>query len=625
MTIGSDQRDLQELFGSYKAEWLRERLFTLFDEPAYFPALKDERPCVLVGGRGTGKTTALRCMSYEGQFALASRSVEGVTQNRYVGLYYRVNTNRVTAFDGPEKSQREWQRIFAHYVNLLICQLLADYLQWHLVHVGGASPSADQFEGVAITLGLKGAGNAAELHTGIRSALRELELYINNFDGPGPTLSMLQAPIDEFVAMMKSLPALADKTFYVLLDEYENFLNYQQQVVNTLIKHASVGYVFKIGVKELGWRVRSTINENEHLIAPSDYELIDIEEKLEGNFSAFARKVCETRIEQWAKERGQPHLALDALLPELGYEEEAAALGVAELVGDFKSDIARQEEDHAKIIAAGDLALHVFWTLSRQDYVRAVDSLRKFIAGRQMQVDQYGNYKYSLLFTIAKNGAEVSKYYCGNRVFATISRNNLRYYLHLIAACLERHAAAGRTLADPVTFREQSLAARSVGLQYLTELEGVTVRGVQLAKMVLGFGRLFQILAKNPIGSAPECMEFHIKEAGTQHDGAHTAEVRRLLTDAVMHLALVRSSGTKLATESDIREWDYAVHPIFAPYFGFSHRKKRKLDVAEADIVQMVRSPQSVIRRLLRDRAHLADEQPPAQLQLFDEHFNGPA
>ncbi len=98
----SIEEQLSQLFGSYKAEWLRERMFDLFSEPAYFPELTTPRPCVFLGGRGTGKTTALRCMSYEGQYALRGKSRDDIPTWSYYGMYYRVNTNRVTAFKGQE-------------------------------------------------------------------------------------------------------------------------------------------------------------------------------------------------------------------------------------------------------------------------------------------------------------------------------------------------------------------------------------------------------------------------------------------------------------------------------------------------------------------------------------------
>ena len=97
---------LSTLFGDSRAEWLGKRIFDLFAKPAYFPELEQRRPCVLIGGRGTGKTMVLRGLSYEGRHALSNSS--SPSDWLYYGLYYKVNTNRVTAFAGPEISDGRW-------------------------------------------------------------------------------------------------------------------------------------------------------------------------------------------------------------------------------------------------------------------------------------------------------------------------------------------------------------------------------------------------------------------------------------------------------------------------------------------------------------------------------------
>ncbi len=90
----SPSQQLSHLFGGYRAEWLKGQLFELFTEPTYFPELETSRPCILVGGRGTGKTTVLRGLSYEGQFALHGEEANKIKELSYYGFYYRVNTNR---------------------------------------------------------------------------------------------------------------------------------------------------------------------------------------------------------------------------------------------------------------------------------------------------------------------------------------------------------------------------------------------------------------------------------------------------------------------------------------------------------------------------------------------------
>ena len=81
---------LSTLFGDSRAEWLGKRIFDLFAKPAYFPELEQRRPCVLIGGRGTGKTMVLRGLSYQGRQALSNST--SPSDWPYYGLYYKVNT-----------------------------------------------------------------------------------------------------------------------------------------------------------------------------------------------------------------------------------------------------------------------------------------------------------------------------------------------------------------------------------------------------------------------------------------------------------------------------------------------------------------------------------------------------
>ncbi|MER8580021.1 hypothetical protein NKG95_14985 [Mesorhizobium sp. M1423] len=615
-------KSLKELFGSFRAEWLQEKLFTLFNEPTYFPSLIDHRPCVLVGGRGTGKTTVLRCMSYEGQLALAGNDFSKVSANDFVGLYHRVNTNRITAFTGPNKTPDQWRQLFSHYVNIEICEMLLEALEWYQNHIKEADHlNSDACRRVAMSFGYENIDTQESLRNCIDLSRNNLELYINNSAMDMPTLSLLQAPIDKLIVEIERLSYFRRKRFYIILDEFENYLDYQQQVLNTLIKHAGSGYVFKIGVRDLGWRVKSTLNPTEQLVSPADYELINIDNRLSDTFPAFAREVCETRLAMWYNSAGIEEKTLDDLLPGLSIENEAVLLGVESRIADFRTFLS--ESPRAEQLAElSGLSIYVFLAFNQYHFDDAYKDICLFAAGDKHQIERYGNYKYAYLFSITGKGSEIPKYYCGTDVFAKISRNNIRFFLQLVTESISRHIAADNAVTVPISVENQTRAARDVGLQYLTELEGVTVHGVQLVKLLLGLGRFFQILSMNPFGGSPECNQFHLKK--TSKISKHTVDAATdLLRYGVMYLALVRSPGTKLATESDTREWDYSPHPIFAPFFNFSHRRKRKLDLTEEDILDMVDRPQDTIRRLLKNRAPLFDQEIPRQLRLFDDYYLG--
>lgn len=331
----STEERLSELFGSYKAEWLKERLYDLFTEPSYFPELRTARPCMLVGGRGTGKTTVLRCLSYEGQFALAKKRVEAIDSFPFIGLYYRVNTNRVTAFKGAELEEPDWIRLFAHYFNLVTSDLALRFLQWYHLHRPDTPQlQANACELVAESLHLPRSSTTRDLAENMDQSRLRFEAHINNVaDGERPLLSLQGAPLDVLMDAIASLPQFAGRNFFFLLDEYENFEDYQQQVVNTLIKHSGQTYTFKVGIRELGWRRRATLNANEQLISPADYVRINITEKLAGRrFSQFALDVCNARISQLAGEGAPPLPSVAGILPDLSEEEEAIELGVEELV-----------------------------------------------------------------------------------------------------------------------------------------------------------------------------------------------------------------------------------------------------------------------------------------------------
>src|SRR4051794_32837194 len=123
-TDKNDQKDAGNMLGLYKAEWLDEKLYELFREPYYFRELETKRPCVLIGGRGTGKTTVLKGLSYQGQYVLCGKDPDKIKDWSFFGLYWRVNTNRVTAFKGPELREEKWIIYFSHYLNLSLCQLM---------------------------------------------------------------------------------------------------------------------------------------------------------------------------------------------------------------------------------------------------------------------------------------------------------------------------------------------------------------------------------------------------------------------------------------------------------------------------------------------------------------------
>ncbi len=615
MTGAHVTKDLVELFGIYRAEWLSDALFQLFTKPAYYPELETARPCVLVGGRGTGKTTVLRCLSYEGRFALDGENSLRVADWPYYGFYYKVNTNSVRAFQGEELSSRQWQKLFAHYLNLVLCGRLVEFLEWHASIVSASTPLGDGICGeMTAALFCDAASSQSGLLASIQKGIRRFEAWVNNIDPDNlPGLSMQGTVLDDLCGAVLGLPQFAGKRLFFIIDEYENLLDDQQEVVNTLMKHCGPGYTFKIGVRELGWRRRSTLYHNEQLVSPADYERIDIEQRLEGEqFVKFATEVCSLR----ASSRFPEGFDLDAMLPSVSVEEEAKLLGAEERAREVRDELERTAPEAARMVddaSALELALVQYWARNTKTSLADV----VFNRAREPKVwrDRLHNYRVPILFTLRGSRPGIRKYYAGWRTFTMLAGNNIRYLLQLVGQALLMHRQEGWPAnGEPISPTIQTQAAIAVGGKNVKELEGLGVHGAQLTRLILSLGRLFEMLALQPEGRRPEITRFTLPE------DEPLGEVEALLQAAVMHLALVRTVSSQ-RTNLDLKSYDYAVHPIFAAFFGFSHRDMRKITLTPGIIMQLMQDPKAAIRYLMRQTDRSPNQPLPDQLRLFEGFY----
>ncbi len=626
--VQAPAEQLSQLFGGYRAEWLKEQIFDLFTEPSYFPELKTPRPCVLIGGRGTGKTTVLRGLSYEGQYALTGNTPESIPSWTYYGLYHRANVNRVSAFSGAGLDTDEWIPLFAHYVNLLFCDLIVRFVDWYRLKLNvplDLNPEA--FRRLASSLRLSTVPNTFRAFgESLADARIIFEAAINNIaDKPRPELSIQGGPIDVLVQELSSIPQFQDKTFFFLIDEYENFLPYQQRVINTLIKHSGELYTFKIGVKELGLKTRTTLDETQQLHHPSDYVRIDIADRLkEDQFHQFALSVCNERMARIKLENGVSLGDIQALLPGLSEDAEAELLGVQQEVDALilKLEAKGKAAQDLKKIEPLRAYLIKYWADAQGEALE--ETYDNFVQNPEAWRTRYSNYKHALLYHITKGKRGIRRYYAGWDVFTRLAAGNIRYLLELVDQSLLRHSRGGGQIDEPVSAKEQTLAAQGVGKKNLSELEGLSVSGAQLTKLLLGLGRVFGQMAEDSAGHAPEINEFYLSDEPMNQDIEPVqASVSNILDSAVMHLALVRRPGTKLMSEADTRDYEYAMHPIFSAYFVFSYRRKRKMMLGSHEVMGLITKHRQTIREILR-RHNREEDVLPEQLQIFEAYYNAP-
>ncbi|VEC46364.1 Uncharacterised protein [Klebsiella aerogenes] len=60
--------------------------------------------------------------------------------------------------------------------------------------------------------------------------------------------------------------------------------------------------------------------------------------------------------------------------------------------------------------------------------------------------------------------------------------------------------------------------------------------------------------------------------------------VKEILNESLVWSVLIEQKGTKSKSTDNLELNDYVLHPVLAPYFGISHRKKKKIKFSKGEV-----------------------------------------
>ena len=612
---------LRQLFGDNRAEWKSSEFGRLFVTPTYQSKLEANKPCFLIGGRGTGKTTALQSLRFDAMNArLESEGIQ-YSDQKCLGIFIRMNKNRVQAFSGAEVPEHTWGKFFSHYFNLLACQELCELSSWLQEKTYITLPAQD-IGLVGDSLGFPNITSLPELKISINREITRLQIQVNN---PARDmqliLSMAEAPLREFVAAMNSSGLLGDRVVFCCIDEYENLLDYQQALINTYIKHAEPPLSYKVGVRKNGLRNRRTLDAEDLLKTPDDYAEIEIADE---GFEYFARAVAELRLKKAKDEGINIPTQLRDFLEELSLEQEANTLGADKIAARVLDDLKENDIDAFQFFEgkpASQVYFLRYWSESEGTPVSIL--ARDWMRNEGEWLTRLGNYMYASLFWISKGnkGIRIRKYYSGERTLLALASGNIRYFLELLDSAIEDQLVGG-DLGDHllrISAKSQTIAARTVGERRLNQLEGLADFGVQLKRLVLAVGKVFFERARSPEGKTPEVTSFVLSGPVDK-----IQQLSKFLAEGVAHLAFEVSPRTKATSDSELKDDEYRLHPVFSAFFEISHRRKRRMTLDAANLLAVLEdNPGKAISALLNGKEQSAEQELPEQLALFSAFYSG--
>ena len=592
-----------------------------------------QKPRVIVGGRGCGKTMLLRYLSHESTFSV-NRYDYPPDALRHIGLYWKADTQFASMLEKRGQDQDTWRAAFDHLAALVLSIEVLRSLtsisnsKLDLVHCDRLGEL--DFRRFKV-FSARQPATYHDLVEHLEDRLADFEQWANDIRSvERPSFLPGSKFIKRLIGtIQRQIPEMGNSVFSVYIDEYENLSLYQQRMINTWLKHSEQPLIFNLAMKRNGFKTRDTEGD-ETLSDIHDYRTVDLEEfRTDDQFALFAAEILLSRLlmfdhmvldtevdllgilrdpsglELRRRRKAQIFEAAKALLPSPSQRAMALrAFRESSIRTKLKSRIEKalrrrrlstKTSDNfmdpnfpeASIIIPALLSRR---TLSVEDIEKQLESLRseeenKF-TGRTNWI--HNNF-YGCFLQLYDGLVRPCPIYSGFGTFCKLARGNLRHFLELCHQAWNR-SRDGLTVSPEM----QSEAARQVSSDFLGEVRSFGHQGNNLHAFLLRLGTLFSLSQQSVTQSEPERTHFAIKEGLASMPGNEIS----FISEAIKWSVISEKKGTKKKTSSDPENLEYIINPIYAPYFHISYRRRRKLELSREEVEVLIVGSYQAIRRL---------------------------
>ncbi len=639
-----DIKLLRTAFAKNRAEEWGYDVWDHFVVPPFYEEIISEsrKPRVFIAGRGCGKTMLLRYLCHQSVFS-SKRAIIPKEAFSKIGLYWRIDTSSVVVMNERDIKADVWHSAFEHLITLTVGLEIIKSVH-SIINSNAPLLDRDSIKNInfnqltvfdpSFDIGFQ------EIATVFNKKLSEFSMWISNvrkhsepnFLGGKQFLLTLISQIKE------QIPALRESIYYVYIDEFESLLEYQQRIINTLIKQSELPLIFNIAMKRNGFLTQKTIGK-ESIVNGMDYDEHDIEQLLsDDDFKLFAAEVLCLNLTSAGFEQlltdpqlsSNPELLLKrrdntykqkvlgyvrTLFPGISNEELAVGIFDDETLGSrLQKDITkaleirkskvpmekfyRRDLAQASVVAS---ALLYRDNLEPENIARELDMLQN---GGDNQftgkTDWLHNNFVGCLLKIYSSYPRACPFYAGFDTFCQMAKGNMRHFLKLCHKSINQALRRNESRTFPVTLNEQAIAARQTSMEVLNDVRCFGELGHRLYTFALGLGSLFALAHSQPSQSEPERCHFSLRDELPIID-----EFRPFIEDAIKWSVLFEERETKRKDSYQPEGLEYILNPIYSPYFHISYRKGRNLKLSSAELRILIEGDYSSIKELLRKQSSL--------------------
>lgn len=569
----------------------------------------DTKPIVFTGGRGTGKTMILKHFDLSSEMVRAKN--EGIDlrtyllKNKYIGLYVRFDLPLLKGFDGLGLNGNEWEVIFAHFFEMSVAKTIVDALGRLIEN----SVIEDKEELFVEKLNEIVPVNGKEIKDFSKWFRKEIN-YVNTYRSsivfektefrPEKFITMGELS-RAFTACIKEVyPILKDINFLILLDEYENFLIYQQRIVNSILKFAD-NVAFRVGMRPTGFHTFDTVSEDEFIKEKRDYRNILLENPLikkEGDgtkYIQFLKGIAEKRLMSvpYFSERGMTDLSLF-----LGEREDPVNEAKQIIKGKsihfdvYKEEIKKKYKEKKWKYTITDEQYNALrypdnplfemqnlrMLLKPYKYEFVLKAFRDYIDGikseesKKYKNDYQNKYKLAYVFVLRSIYRVENKKYYGVTDFAYMSSGIAGMFIELCRCAFQYAYFSERDelLKGRISPEIQTRAAKDVGKTELDQIKRINKVGNQVYNFAINVGRSFIV----------DHIDKRIKYVETNQLSLNSSLLengtfeKSVFDAAVMWSVIQKKKDLQQAGIGKDDEEIYILNRIFAPVFNISARTR---------------------------------------------------
>lgn len=608
-------------FSNNRAEYMKE--LWKYYVPNSHISFESLQPMIVEGGRGTGKTTLFLCNCWREKSSkdksFGGNGVTNLVKEGFIGLYYKADPSFLSAIDNDYLSEKR-EGIFNTYFSLEIVKELIGFLRradkCGLLDREEVRMISQQFY-LSVWGINEDINSIRDIQVNCDKALDAIEDVLNSGiqdDYIYPRWTVAGTIIKEVISCLRECENFSDIVVKVYVDEYESFSEWQQKIINTLVKKTDCHIVYNIGVKPKGIKTYETIASNEFLQKTHDYSYFCLDAIIAEGYEDMLREICKKRLDLFRMENFSSDNSIsDDIEDYLGRYSTDSELKRFDtklkpsFYGKLHSLI--KEETDSNIICE-DLCdnaepfyarLHLCIMLRNEKYKPSIEDLWQGYMDRRNGVNSKSariykewehNAKNGIIFLLAKD-YHLQKWYYGFDYMVALSSGIVRLFLELCEQIFSIALLNGFEWenASMVSPELQTRAAYYVSRKQIMELETLARYGKQMKIFTLSLGALFRDLHRNDnltLGE-PEPNHFSISTVGEMEE-----KISDGLDFAIRSSVLQELPQTKEKEVIHTKDVDYHLNKIYAPYFEISCLRKRKIDLKSETISALLSNNEDI-------------------------------